>query len=811
MSTILRNLRFAVRSLARKPGFAATAILCLALGIGANTAIFSFVNAVLLEPLPYPEPDRLVHLWQQFLADSPERVPVSGREFLDYRERSRAFSTLAAMIHQEYSVTGSGEPEVRDGVRASAELFGMLGVRPAFGRTFRAEEDRFGKHFVTLLSDEMWRSRFAARPDILGEQLLLDGVAYTIIGVLPRGFRLLPRKVDLWVPLAMDLDHLPARDARGLILLGRLRPGITFEQATANMAQVARGFAEEHPDLYPAASGWGIRLVSLRDQLSGKVRANLLALFAAALGVLAIACINVANLLLARAVARGREMALRIGLGAGRRALFAQLVVEGLVLSLAGAACGALFAGWGIGLLVANAPARIPFLDRVGIDLTVLLFALSAAVLIGLVFGLAPILRALRLDLAGALRGGAGAAGESRGRRGPRHALIVAEVALTTLVLIGASLTTRSLLSLGRVDPGFRSDRLLTLKLRPAKGPQMTRAKVTAKQHALIERLHQVPGVSMAAGVSDLPIVGGFDERGFLLREAAVPVPGEVRPEVCWRAVTANYFETMSIPIRSGRGLTDRDAAGGELVAVIDELLARRFWPGMSPLGRRVRVVGSPSVTEEWRTVVGVVGAIRPVSLADDPRSVVYLAQAQIASPWLWLAARTSGDPASLTTAVRRALLEVDPEQVIPDVLPMTDRLAKTLAMPRFVALLFALFGGLALALALLGVYGVLAYGVAQRTRELAVRMAVGADRPKLLGLVIGEGMRLAGLGVLLGVVGALMASRLIERLLYGVKIYDPLTYVAVPTVILATSALAALIPAWRATRVAPAFALRGD
>ncbi len=811
MSTFLRDLRFAVRGLARKPGFAAAAILCLALGIGANTAIFSFVNAILLEPLPFPEPDRLVYLWQQFLADGQERVPVSGQEFLDYSDRNEAFSTLIALFRQEYNVTGSGEAELADGLRASSGVFAMLGVQPALGRVFSADEDRFGKHFVILLTDEMWHRRFGARPDVLGEKLLLDGAPYTIIGVLPRGFRPLRVKVDFWVPLAMNLDRLPPRDARGLMVLGRLRPGVTLEQAGENVSKVARGFAEEHPDLYPAASGWGIRLLRMGDQLTGNVRPALLALFVAALGVLVIACINVANLLLARAVVRGREMALRMGLGAGRRALLSQLFAEGLVLSLAGAALGLLFAYWGIGVLVANAPARIPLLDRVGIDRMVLLFALSSALTTGIVFGFAPILRVLYTDLAGALRAGSGATGAGRGRRGPRHALIVAEVALTTLVLIGAALTTRSLLALEQVDPGFRADQVLTLKLHLAKGPQMTRAKVTAKQRALVERLREIPGVVVAGGVSDLPIAGGSDERGFLIREGVVPVPGEVRPEVCWRAATAKYFETMGIPLRSGRGLSDSDSASAEPVAVIDELLARQFWPGMDPLGKRLRLLGTPYVSEEMRTVVGVVGAIRPLSLAEDARPVIYLAQEQVAFPGLWLTARTVGKPASLASTVHKALREVDPEQAIPDVVPMLDRLDQTLAQPRFVALLFVLFGGLALCLALLGVYGVLAYGVAQRTVEIAVRTAVGATPRQVLALVLGEGLRLAGLGALLGVLGAFAAGRLVERLLYGVETYDLATYLAVPTVILATAVLAALIPAWRATRVAPTLALRGD
>lgn len=813
MEELHRDLRFAVRSLVRSPGFTVAAVLCLALGIGANSAVFSVVQAVLLRPLPYQDPERLVMVWGQMLADDRTELPASGAEFRDYRDTSRSLDATAAIVNRYVNLTGEGEPERVVAGRVSASLFPLLGSEAELGRTFLPEEDRRGDEKVVLLSNDLWRRRYGADSGIVGEKILLSDEPFTVVGVMPAGFefKFEAFEHELWIPIAIDWEHLPPRDFRGLRVLARVAPGVGLTQAQAEMDTIARRFQADWPEIYGAESGWGVRLVPLHEQVVGDVRPALAVLTGLVALVLLIACVNVANLLLARAADRSKEVAIRSAVGAGRRDLVRQLLAESVLLAVAGGVLGLTLAHLGLRVLKALDPSDLPRLSEVGIDGGVLGFTLVVAVVTGLLFGLVPALRASRPDLQSTLKeGGKTSAGAGGGRL--RSALVVAEVALALMVLVGAGLMVRSFLSLRSVDPGFAVDGVLTAQLyfSPTRYPE-PHQKVDYGRR-LLERLGSLPGVRAAGAVSGLPMgevqmIIETDIEGDLRPDAAA------RPAFDWRPVMPGYFRAMGIPLREGRFFDARDHADSLAVAVVSDDLARRFWPGETAVGKRLKLLGGQPRGPEWRTVVGVVGHVRALSLeGGESEEQVYTPMAQGAVPFFSVVLRTEGgDPAALSSRVREAIWSVDSDQPVENLQTMEAIVHAASAGQRGYAMLLSIFAGVALVLAVVGVYGVMAYSVARRTREIGLRMSLGAGRQDVLGLVVSQGSVLAGLGLAAGAVLALGAARSLSGLLYGVSTYDPATFAAVALMLGTLSLAASLIPAYRATQVDPIVSLRSE
>jgi putative ABC transport system permease protein len=811
MDALLQDLRFAFRGLRRSPGFTTAAVLCLALGIGANTAVFSVLNSVLLRPLPFKDPERIVVVWGQMLSDDMRELPASGAEFLDYREQVKSFSEVAAVINRYINLTGQDTPERLVAARVSANLFPLLGVEPALGRTFLPEEDKFGNEKVVLLSHGLWRRRFGGDPGILGRKLTLSEEPYTVVGVMPPSFRF---KIgmfdhDLWIPIAIHLEKLPPRSFRGLEVVARLKPGVSLEQAEAEIDALAASFQRDYPEVYDAESGWGIDLVPLQDQIVGDSRPALILLMGTVALVLLIACANVANLLLARSTARQKEVAIRGALGASRGGLLRQFLTESVLLSLLGGACGLVLAYWGIRTVVALNPGNLPRLNEVGIDGPVLAFTLTVSVLTGILFGLAPALRAFRPDLQGTLKEGGKTSGQGSGHKRLRNALVVAEMAVALVVLVGAGLLVRSLLRLQEVDPGFRPEGVLTLQvyLSPTKyrdGPQQA-----AYVQRLLESLRQVPGVQGVGAVSGLPL-GEVQALVEATLEGYVQGREEATPTVDWRPASPGYLEVMGIPLLQGRGFSDLDHAEAQQVAIVDDSLVRRFWPGQNPIGKRLQLTtGRGDGSTVWRTVVGVVGHVRALSLEGESREQVYTPLAQSPFPYISVALRTASDSLQIGDAVRQAIWAVDPDQPVDKVQPMTQIVQGAAAGRRSYAVLLGAFAVVALVLATVGVYGVMAYSVAQRHHEIGIRMALGARPADVLKLVVAQGLALAGIGLVLGAALSLWSSRWVESLLFGVSATDLATLLGVAVLLGGVTLLASYLPARRAARVDPMVTFR--
>jgi putative ABC transport system permease protein len=815
MEGLRRDIRFAVRSLRRSRGFTLAALTCVALAIGANAAVFSVVRAVLLEPLPYQSPDRLVMLWGHVPGEDDDELPASGAEFLDYRDRLESFESVAAIVNRYVNLTGSadqGEPRRLTAARVSHTFFPILGVQPEVGRAFSPEEDRRGNEKVVVLSHDLWHQRFGGDRGVIGRKILLSDEPFTVVGVMPAGFdfRFELFEHDLWIPIAIDWEHLPPRDFRGLRVLARLAPGTSLERARSEAGALATRFQREHPDVYAPGDGWRLRVVPLLDQVVGDVRPALLVLLAMVGLVLLIACANVTNLFLARAAERRKEVAIRTSLGAERLELARQSLVESVLLALVGGAIGLLLALWGLKVLQALEPDNLPRLAEVSIDGGVLLFTLGVTVAAGLLFGLVPAIRASRPDLQGTLKEG-GKTDDVGGGSRLRKALVAGEVALALLVLVSAGLMLRSLDRLQAESPGFDPDGVLTadLFLSPAQyppGPDQV-----AYGERLLERIRELPAVESAGAVSGLPLSS-------VVFTVETEVEGDVRgeeralPAFDWRPIAPDYLETIGVPIVAGRGFDDRDHAASRPVAIVSEDLAERYWPDQDPLGRRLMLtVGQPN-GPEWRTVVGVAGRVKAVSLEGESPEQVYTPRSQSPVPFFSLAVRTGdGDPMSVAPAVREAIWSVDRDQPIENLRPMTEILGRATAGRRAYAFLITVFAGIALVLAVVGVYGVMAYSVARRTTEIGLRMALGAEPGDVLRLVVRQGAALAGSGLGVGLVLSFWSGRLLSGLLYQVSARDPWTYAAVALGLGALALVAASVPARRATRVDPIASLRSE
>jgi putative ABC transport system permease protein len=800
MDSLLRDLKLSFRSLLKRPGFTAVAVLTLALGIGANTTLFSFVNGILLRPLPYKDPGQLVILDETAPKQGIKSFNVSYPNFVDWRAQNHVFEDVAIYQDGNYSLVGTGEPEQIPGARISQGLFELLGVAPKLGRTFTAEEDRPETNNVVLISDSLWQRRFGSAESVIGQSLTVNAKARTIIGVMPAGFKF-PETAELWVPMALN-EKMFTRTDHGLNAIARLKPNVTLGQAQAEMNNIARRIEEQHP---VTNEGLGINVFSLRDRLVGDYRNALLILLGVVGFVLLIACANVANLLLARSSARHKEFALRAALGASRARIVCQLLTESALLSVLGGMLGVLMAVWGRNLLLAAIPGDMPFWMKFDLDLRVLAFTFAISLLTGLIFGIAPALQGARSDLNEALKEG-GRGGGGGGHNRLRSVLVVAEVALSLVLLVGAGLMVRSFAKLQQVNSGIKPENVLTVEvpLPRAKYPEGVLQSAFFQQ--LVSRVRTLPGISSAAAVSGLPLRSGWG-RSLTVEGRPVLSVGQA-PSINHSVITPDYFRTMGIPLIEGRDFTDADAAGAMRVTIVDERLAREYWPGTSALGKRIRF-GPPESNEPWHTIVGVVGTVRHERLDRDTRESIYVSYLQIPDRDMTIAMRTTGNPLGLAGAVRQEVQALDKDQPVTNVITMDEVISRSVWLLRFYTMLFTIFAAVALILAAVGIYGVMSYAITQRTHEIGIRMALGAGRRNVLRLALGQGMRLALAGVALGLGAAYGLTRLMSGLLFNVSTTDLGTFVFLALLLIGVTLLACYIPARRATKVDPLVALR--
>ncbi len=804
---MFQDLRFGVRMLWKNPGFTLVAVFTLALGIGASTAIFSVVNAVLLRPLPYQDADRLVML------STDESGGVLGNTgyatLADWRERSHSFESMVAIRYWGGVMTGQGESEMIQGLRVSADYFNLLGVSPELGRDFAAAEDRPATRFVVIISHSLWQRRFNSDPNVLGKQLSLSDQPYTIIGVMPSGFTDLLaanfyKTADIWVPLGYDVTQpFACRDCQHLKTIARLKSDVSMEQARNEMSAIMSVMQTEHPKIYATSA---VSIARLQDQFVNAIRSALYLLLAAVGGVLLIACANIGSLLLARANERRMEMAIRAALGAPALRIMRQLLIESLLLSSLGAGAGLLLALWGTDLLTRLSPARMLQVQTVTIDARVLGFTFLSALLTGLLFGLAPAWQAARQDVQLALKEKArGSSG--KGQRRAREMFVVAEIVFALVLLAGAGLLIRSFARVLDVTPGFEARNLLTMPV-PALGAKYSEeAQKRAFHSEAIKRIEALPGVEAVGLVSNLPFGGNMDTSGFHVEEKPLANPAEA-PSAERYGITPDYLRAMGIPVLRGRGFTDQDNENNTLVALINQTAARRIWPDEDPVGKQIRLGG---IDDPPRVIVGIVGDVNHYGLETPPDLQVYVPHAQLTDSYMQLVVRTSVEPSALTGAVRQAIHALDPDLPAYEVTLMRQLLSASLAPRRFTLLLMAIFAGVALLMAALGIYGVLAYTVTQRKHEIGIRMALGAQSQDVLRLIIGQGMKLTLPGVGFGLTGALILTRWLKSLLFGVSATDPLTFVGVAFLLTGVALLACWIPARRATRVDPLTALRHE
>jgi putative ABC transport system permease protein len=811
IATLWQDLRFGLRMLLKSPGFTVMAVITLALGIGANTAIFTVVNGVLLKPLPFIEPERLVTVWERYPAWGIERNDPAAANYADWKAQSQSFESLAMLSWVKgINLTGSDDPVRILSVSVTANLFQVLQVKPLLGRVFTAEEEILGRDQVVLLSYNLWKSRFGGDPAVVGKTVSLDAQNCTVVGVMPPGFVFpggtgIEPAVDLWRPLALSAPELRERSWHAYTVIGRLKQGISLDQARVEMDTLQTRIQKANPS---SSAGTHCNIIALREQSVGGVRRALLVLFGAAAFVLLIACANVANLLLARAGARQREFAIRTALGAGRWPIMRQLLVESTLLALAGAALGALLAVWGVRALTAGAGRQIaertPGWNEIGVDLSVFGFTLAVAVATGIIFGLAPAFQAARPGATAALKDGGRGLTAGLQRNSLRSTLVITEIALASMLLIGAGLLLQSFMKLQRVPTGFNPARVLTFELglpMARFSEQLARASLVER---LCERLQALPGVEAAGATHKLPLSGEPTNLGF-----GIEGRPSLKPAADIASVTPDYLKAMQITLRAGRLFDGRDTRGSQPVCLINEELARRHFMNENPIGKHLLRLLNPNTSWE---IVGVYQDIRDRGMEKQvgPGILVPYAQRPVGFT-ISLVLRTAGDPLSLASAVSTAVREVDQDLPIAKLRTMDSVVGSSIAQPRFRSLLLGLFGALAVVLAAIGIYGVISFSVTQRTHEFGIRLALGAQTGDVLRLVAREGMLLVACGIGLGIAGALGLTRIIANLLFGVESTDLVTFVAVVVVLGGIGLLACVIPAHRATKVAPMEALRHE
>jgi len=806
MRTFWQDLRYGARMLLKNPSFTLIAVLTLALGIGANTAIFSVVNGVLLKPLPYREPERLIRVFER--SRTQPKFPMSGGNFQDYRDQNSTLSGLALYTRQDLELSQDDKPERLAALRVSAGFFELLGAQPLLGREFRREDELPDNNQVVILSHGLWQRRFNGDPNVVGRVVTLSGRPFTVVGVAPQGlqhvggdYRSMPHgeSVDAWWPVA--LRPQAGRGAHFLNAVGSLKPGVSVAQAEADFNVIAERLAQQFPN---SNQGWRIAIQPLREEIAGRARTTLLALFGAVFFVLLIACVNVANLLLARATAREREIAVRSAVGAGRRRIVRQLLTESLLLAMVGGAAGILLAQWAIDTLRALGPEQLPRLQAVNIDGGILLFTLGVTLLTGVLFGLAPALQAGQFNLNAFLKeGGRGGGGQ---RRRLRDALVITEVALALALLAGAGLLIRSFWKLQQTDPGFNPERVLTASLSLPGARYGDAPKVAAFQQLLLERLAALPGAQSAGLTSDLPWTGYDENAGFTVEGKTFP-PND-GPSARYHFVSSDYFRTIGVPLIAGRFFNSDDRQDTQPVVLINRVMAERYWPGASAVGKRFTFSSQPN-ERDWFTVVGVVGDVKDFPHSPAAAPAFYWATMQQTPRQIILAVRSSADPLNLVEAVRNEVRALDKDLPLADAQTLETIAATAVAGRRFTLWLVGFFALTAMALAAIGIYSVLSYLVAQRTHEIGLRMALGAQLGDVLKLVVRQGMTPVLTGLAMGITAAIALTRLIKGLLFEVSATDPLAFAMAAALLALVSLLACYVPARRATKVDPMVALK--
>ncbi len=804
LEALLQDVRYGLRQLRRNPGFTAVGILTLALGIGANTAMFSVIDAVLLQPLPYVHPSQLVSV-RQPLSHAPD-AKVSYPNFFDWRSQNHVFSSISAYRESDITLTGLGQPVDLPGAIVTWDTFRLLGTKPALGRGFLPQEEQAGSHEV-VLSHRLWQSRFASNPRIIGAPIALNGKSYTIAGVMPSGFQfpIGAETVELWTTIESKSPMATDRRAHIFNVIARLKPGATLSQAEADMGVISRRLAKEYPNT--DGDFKGVIVEPELRHVVGSIQLALLILLGAVGFVLLIACANVASLLLSRGAARNKEIAIRSALGAGRHRVVRQMLTESFLLSFLGTGLGLLVAALGTEVLLRLTPVTIPRASQVGVNGDVLLFAIALALVTAMIFGAAPALQLSKPGRVEALKEGGRSSSEAARHRRLRNGLVIGETAAAFSLLAGAALLIASYLALQKTDPGFNPHQLLTFTVQLPAGPGHSRSEMVPFYTRLLARLRQTSGVRSASGVVPLPETDhwslGFEIEGHPVASAMQPIAGFVM-------AGPGYFHTMGIPILRGREFTEADNAKAPLVTVVSQAFARRYFPNQDPVGKRIQPDASPTGTPPWRQIVGVVGDVKDRGLAGTAEPVYYVPYDQLPlSSTLTLIARAKGNPQGLVSLVRSEMASVAPNMPLYNIETMEQYLASSSAQARFNTVLLGIFAGLALLLAAVGLYGVVSYSVSQRTQEIGIRMALGAEKRDVLRMVVGQGLKLALIGVAMGIFGALALTRLLTSMLYGVKPTDPLTFIAVSLVLIAVALLACYIPARRAAKVDPMVALR--
>jgi putative ABC transport system permease protein len=801
IENIVRDVTYSLRVLLKSYAFTIVVILTLAVGIGANTAIFSFANGILLRPLPYPQSDRLAVIEEMVPNQPVPNIGVAYPNFLDWRDQNTVFEGLATHFGtSRFSMTLGGEATTIRGSRVSHGLFEVLHVAPQLGRTFTTNEDRPEEDGVVILGHDLWQRYFGGDPNIIGKKVMVSSRSRTVIGVMPRGFRF-PEVSELWVPLAITAQ-MYTRNDHGLEAIGRLKPAVTVAQAQAEMHTIAARIEQLNP---LTNGGIEVKVTSLHDNLAGNYRDALLILLGVVGCVLLVACVNVANLMLARANARQKEFALRAALGASRWRIVRQVLFESLLLALVGGALGFVLSIWALRLLLTAIPIALPVWMNFSIDLRVLGFTLAITLLTGLIFGAVPALQTSRFDLNHTLKeGGRGASGV---RSRTRSLLVVTEIAMSLVLLVGAGLIVQSLLRLRTVKIGLDPKNVLTATLIVPRAKYKEDAQRAALIKQIVEKVSGLPGVESASATATLPLNGNNWGRGFTVEGYPVPPDGHV-PTVQHTVVTPGYFRTMGITLLAGRDFNDSDAKDSLDVTIIDERLARQYWPNESPIGKRVRF-GPPQDNEPWHTIVGVVSAVRHQRMREETDPSVYMPHQKIPVAGLSLVARTSSNPHDFIGAVRREVAQLDPDLPVSEVATMEEVIAESIWQPRLYAMLFAVFAGGALLLALIGIYGVMAFLVQTRTHEIGIRMALGASARDVFRLIVGRGMKLTAVGVVIGVGGAIALTRLMHSLLFNTSATDPFIFVLISAILSLAAFFACYLPARRAAKVDPLVALR--
>jgi len=800
MGVLIQDLKYSVRMLAKNPGFTVVAVLTLALGIGANTAIFSVVNAILLRPLPYNDPGQLVQIWETNPLRGFPEFPASPPNFFDWRDQNHSFSQIAAVQYDDYNLTGDGAPMHVFGIDVSPNIFALLGAKPELGRVFTETEDNPGNPRVAIIGHSLWQTRFGSDRDIIGRNIVLDAKSYAVVGVMPASFRYPEADTQVWTPLVLPEDSKTARGAHWLSVVARLKPGVSFDRAQAEMQTIAGRLQTQYPD---SNKDWSVFLRPLRKEVIGNIQIALLVLLGAVGIVLLIACSNVANLQLARTSARCREMAIRAALGAGRRRIVRQLITESLLLAVVGSVLGLLLAWWGTAALLKLDTESIPRRAEIGIDGSVLLFTAAVAFITSLLFGLVPAMQSASLDLTTTLKEGTGSRGSAAGRF--RQILVVSEVALAMVLLVGGGLLVRSFTRLLNVSPGFDPENVLTFRV------QLPDAKYPKKENnqsffrELLARITALPGVDSAGATQSLPLTN--DASNLQFRLDGQPQDSGVKPTSAqYNVVSPDYFRTMNVPLLRGRVFTASDTNDSQPVLIINQAMARLFWPNTDPIGQRLIVSDRQPGARE---IVGIIGDIHQMALDKPTNPEMYVSLFQKGAGSASVVVRSKTSPLSLTSAITEQIHLLDKDLPVQGVLSMEELVGVSVGSRRFSTYLFTLFSLLALILATVGIYGVMSYTVAQGTREIGIRMAIGARPMDVMKLVLGAGMRQVLLGAGIGIAGALLLTRFLASLLYGVTAYDPVTFAAVLIMLAGVALAACYIPARRAMRVDPMIALR--